>query len=168
MLLRSYEIFIQNMDLISSRSRSNVLIPISLYPYIQHRLLLTQLRSSCLDIRCRCLILFRISSILRICSTCLLISLSILVAKIMILCVKRCRNHKKKNLKEKIMVYLTIFKVLLAKWQINLSSSIYIPFEPLWFDGDNKKPKIPKSFSRKCRKIPKSLLNDTNEIHNLS
>ena len=101
MLLRSYEIFIQNMDLISSRSRSNVLTPISLYPYIQYRRSLTRLRSSCLDIRCRCLMLFRISSILRICSTCLLISLSILVAKIMILCVKRCRYHKKINLKEK-------------------------------------------------------------------
>ena len=55
----------------------------------------------------------------------------------------------------------------LAKWQINFSSSINIPVEPLWFDGDNKKPKIPKSFSRKCRKIPKSLLNDTNEIQEL-
>ena len=115
------------MDLISSRSRSNVLTPISLYPYIQHRRSLTQLRSSCLDIRCRCFMLFRISSILRICSTCLLISFSILVAKIMILCVKRCRNHKKMNLKEKIMVYLTIFKVLLAKWQINLSSTNISP-----------------------------------------
>ena len=44
----------------------------------------------------------------------------------------------------------------LAKWQINFSSSINIPVEPLWVDGDNKKPKIPKS-----------LLNDTNEIQEL-
>ena len=110
MLLRSYEIFIQNIDSISSRSRSNVLTPISLYPYIQHRRSLTQLRSSCLDIRCRRFMLFRISSILRICSTCLLISLSILVAKIMMLCVKTCRNHKKMNTKMKIMVNVTLFQ----------------------------------------------------------
>ena len=115
MLLRSYVILTQNIDSISSRSRSNVLTPISLYPYIQHRRSLTQLRSSCLDIRCRCFMLFRISSILRICSTCLLISLSILVAKIMMLCVKRCRNHKKMNLKEKIMANLTLFQGFI--WQ---------------------------------------------------
>ena len=99
MLLRSYEIFTQNIDSISSRSRSNVFTSISLYPYIQYRRLLTRLRSSCLDIRCCCFMLFRISSILRICSNCLLISLSILIAKIIMLCVKTCCYQKKNELK---------------------------------------------------------------------
>ena len=71
---------------------------------------MTRLRSSCLDIRCRFFMLFRISSILRICSTCLLISLSILVAKIMMLCVKTCRDHKKLNTKMKIMVNVRLFQ----------------------------------------------------------
>ena len=126
MLLRSYEIFTQNIDSISSRSRSNVLTPISLYPYIQYRRSLTRLRSSCLDIRCRCFMLFRISSILRICSTCLLISLSILVAKIMILCVKRCRNQKKMNLKEKIMVKLTLFQGFIWRWFKNPHTYLWV------------------------------------------
>ena len=50
-----------------------------------------------------------------------------------------------------------ISRFYLAKWQINLSSYIYIPVEPFWLDGDNKKSKIPKYLSY-----------DTIEIHNLS
>ena len=50
--------------------------------------------------------LFRISSILRICSTCLLIFLLIVAAKLMIICVKTCRNHKKMNTKKEKMVNL--------------------------------------------------------------
>ena len=90
---------------------------------------MTRLRSSCLDIRCRFFMLFRISSILRICSTCLLISLSILVAKIMMLCVKTCRNHKKMNLKEKIMVNVHVMRGRLA-------TSICLGFRQVPSNGD--------------------------------
>ena len=42
----------------------------------------------------------------------------------------------------------------LAKWQINLSSSINIPVEQLWFDGDNKKTGNPQIFFLKMSENP--------------
>ena len=58
------------------------------------------------------------------------------------------------NLKEKIMVYLTIFKVLLAKWQINLSSTNISPLNRFDSTGIIKNRKSPNLFHEIVGKSP--------------
>ena len=58
------------------------------------------------------------------------------------------------NLKEKIMVYLTIFKVLLAKWQINLSSTNISPLNRFDSTGIIKNRESPNLFPENVGKSP--------------